>query len=129
MREKETMKNGVNLDLFYQGGALIVGILLSISLVRNILIISSANKKIQNLKNEISDIQIKNNSLKLQLQKVSKEEYLEQQARDKLGLVKEGETVVVLPDQEILRQFSPKIPEEEVTLPDPTWKKWMKLFI
>lgn len=129
MRDFETKKKPINLDFFYQGGAIVVGILLSVTLIRNILVISSANQKIEKVKKEIAEIESKNNLLQKQLEKTSREEYLEEQARNKLGLVREGEVVIVLPDEDTLRQFSPKIPEEEVSLPDPTWKKWLNLFI
>ena len=62
------------------------------------------------------------------LAEVKGEEYIEKQLRDNLGLAKEGEIVVVLPDEEILRKIAPSVPEEEDILPDPTWKKWLKLF-
>ncbi|MBX4205750.1 septum formation initiator family protein [Candidatus Microgenomates bacterium] len=129
MKEKQTKKFDLNLDLFYQGGAIFIGILLTITLIRNILVISSANQKMQNLKKEIVDINIKNENLKKQIQISSTEEFKEQQARDKLGLVKEGETIIVLPETEILKKFSPKIEEEQETLPEPNWKKWLNLFI
>ncbi|MDP3994252.1 MAG: hypothetical protein Q8P91_00270, partial [bacterium] len=57
-----------------------------------------------------------------------KQEYIEKQLRDKLGLSKEGETIVVLPDADTLRKLVPPIPGEEEILPDPNWKKWLKLF-
>lgn len=129
MKDFENKKKPLNLDFFYQSGAIVVGILLSVTLVRNILVISSANQKIEKIKNEIADIESKNNHLKVQLEKTSREEFLEEQARNKLGLIREGEVVIVLPDEETLKQFSPKIPEEEVSLPDPNWKKWLKLFM
>ncbi len=55
-------------------------------------------------------------------------EFIEKEIRNKLGLVKTGETVVVLPDTETLRKLAPKINPEEDTLPDPNWKRWLKLF-
>jgi hypothetical protein len=42
--------------------------------------------------------------------------------------VKEGEVIVVLPDEDILRKLAPLLPTEENTLPEPNWKKWEKLF-
>ncbi len=129
MKEKHTKKITLNLDFFYKLGAIIVGVLLSITLARNILIISSANQRIQRIKNEIAELEQKNTILKKQIETSQTDEFKEKQARDKLGLVKEGESVIVLPDEETLRQFSPKTEEEQESLPDPIWKRWVKLFI
>ncbi len=129
MKEKHTKKIHLNLDFFYQLGAVIVGVLLTITLVRNILIITSANERIQRVKDEIVQLEQKNAVLKKQIEIAQTDEFKEIQARNKLGLVREGETTVVLPPEEILRQFSPKTEEEKETLPDPIWKKWLKLFI
>ena len=43
--------------------------------------------------------------------------------------VKDGETIVVLPEEETLRKMAPRFEREEEVLPDPTWKKWVKLFL
>ena len=129
MKEKQIKKISLNLDLFYRLGAVIVGIMLSISLTRNILIISTANKKIAKVKDEIISLKEKNETLKKQIQESQTDEFTERQARNRLGLVREGEVVVVLPEEEILKKFSPKIEEQENQLPDPNWKKWLKLFL
>ncbi len=129
MKQKQTKKIRLNLDFFYQLAAVIVGILLSVTLVRNVLIIASANKKIQKTKNEILELEQKNEILKKQIEIAQTAEFKEKQARDKLGFVKEGEVVIVLPDEQTLKQFAPKTEEEKETLPAPIWKRWMKLFI
>ncbi|MEK7526259.1 MAG: septum formation initiator family protein, partial [Patescibacteria group bacterium] len=99
MKQKQTKKIRLNLDFFYQLAAVIVGILLSVTLVRNVLIIASANKKIQKTKNEILELEQKNEILKKQIEIAQTAEFKEKQARDKLGFVKEGEVVIVLPDE------------------------------
>ncbi len=43
-------------------------------------------------------------------------------------MAKEGEIIIVLPDEEILGTLAPNLEEEEEALPDPNWKKWLKLF-
>ena len=63
------------------------------------------------------------------MEKVQSDIYIEKQMRDKLGLAKEEEVVIIMPDEEILRKLAPTYPEEEQTLPDPNWKKWAQLFL
>src|SRR3990170_4508136 len=70
----------------------------------------------------------KEKDLEKKLEEVKSDDYIEKQIRDKLGLAKEGEIVVVLPPPEVVRKLAPKIEEQEDTLPDPNWKKWFHLF-
>jgi len=103
-------------------------VLLTVSLVRNILRISQAEDRVGEVRQRVESLSQENRELKGELEKVESEAYVEFQARDKLGLTREGEIVVVLPDEEILRKIAPRIEEEEETLPDPTWQRWLKLF-
>lgn len=103
-------------------------LLLTISLVRNILRVSQAGDREKIVGSRVENLKEENEKLKKELEKIESEAYVEFQARDKLGLAKEGEIVVVLPDDEILRKIAPQIEDEEEVLPDPTWKKWLKLF-
>lgn len=54
------------------------------------------------------------------------EEFIEQEARNKLNMVKEGETVVVLPPnlKEILSKG-----ENQPQASLPNWRQWLNLFL
>jgi hypothetical protein len=55
--------------------------------------------------------------------------YRQKEARDKLGLARSGETVIVLPNEEILRRLSPRKADSQVeNQKEPNWKKWANLF-
>ena len=103
-------------------------VILSLSLARNILRINEAKKRVAKIKEKIEKLDEENKQLEVQLKEVQKSEFVEKQLRDKLGLVKEGETVIVLPDEDTLRRLIPPIQEEDDVLPDPTWRKWLHLF-
>ena len=103
-------------------------ILLIISLARNILRINRAGEKIIEEEDKVESLRLENEELKVRLEELKSEEYKEKQLRDNLGLAKEGEIIVVLPEEEILRKLAPKVQVEEENLPDPNWKKWLKLF-
>lgn len=105
-----------------------IGILL-LSLGRNVLKILGVDKTIEEERNRVDKLKQENVELKRKVEEVQSQDYIEQQLRDELGLVKEGEIVLVLPDDETLRSFAPKLEEEEEKLPDPNWKKWLKLFL
>lgn len=82
----------------------------------------------ERIKGRVEKLQKENEELQLKIEEAKKQEYIEKQLRDKLGLSKEGEIIVVLPDADTLRKLVPPIPEEEEILPDPNWKKWLKVF-
>lgn len=106
---------------------LVLGIVLAVSLVRNILKINEVKKRADKIKSRVEKLQQENKQFQVQVKETNSQEYVEKQLRDKLGMVKEGETIVVLPDIEIVKKLVPQIPEEEETLPDPIWRKWLRL--
>jgi len=122
----QTAKNKLKVYSNYFFIILIVFLLLSLS--RNIIKTLDAQKKIDAKQEEIAALQKKNEKLKSELSQVQSSEYTEEQLRNKLGLAKEGETVVVLPDKETLKNLVPAEETQQEALPDPNWKKWVKLF-
>ena|SRR3972149_9701089 len=103
-------------------------ILLTLSLARNVARILKAGQKVEEAVSRVEKLKEENEELKKRLETVGSQEYIEKQLRDNLGLAKQGEEVIVLPDEETLRALAPRIQQEQESLPDPNWKKWMKLF-
>jgi len=85
-------------------------------------------KNVERKKEELTQLKKEQERLKAELERVSSEEYVEKQIRDNLGMSRAGELIVVLPDPEIVKKFSPIVAQEEEVLPDPNWKKWLNLF-
>lgn len=106
-----------------------IGVLLVVSLVRNIRLFIAANNRIAQTMDVATKLEAENNKLKNEAEEVTSDFFKEKQARDKLGYSKEGEVAVVLPPQEMLRRLAPQHPEEEkATSSIANWKKWLKLF-
>jgi cell division protein FtsB len=103
-------------------------LLMFVSLIRNILRVVESNKRIEKAQDQVEKLKKENEELEENLAITKSEEFIERQLRDKLGLAKEGEIVIVLPDEKILETLAPSLEEEEETLPDPNWKKWLKMF-
>lgn len=108
---------------------LIVVLLLGFTLVKNILKNVEIKKRIATERARVEKLKQDNADLTQKLTEIQSQEYIEKQLRDKLGLAKEGEIVVVLPDTTTLEKLAPEVPIEQETLPDPNWKKWIHLFI
>ncbi len=99
------------------------------SLTKNLLQLQSANKRLAQSKEKLAKEKENTANLENELKTVQSQLYIETQARNQLGLAKEGEVVLVLPEPEVLRKLSPRNRNQETTsLPDPNWKKWAKKF-
>lgn len=103
-------------------------ILLSLSVAKNINRASQINIQVKAEKAKLAKIEADNRSLGEQLLKTQSPSFIEREIRNKLGLSKPGEAIVVLPDADSLRQLAPKMQIEEDTLSPPNWEKWERLF-
>lgn len=109
---------------------LLVLISLAISLTRNIMQTKNAQQSIEEAQKNLSQLKKENQELQNALEYTKSQAYFEAQARNKLGLAKEGEIILVLPEEEVLKRLSPRGDEnEKPQIPDPNWKMWLKLFI
>jgi len=128
MFEKFTEKLKEKLGVYSNYLLIFIFLLMLVSLIRNVLRVVESNKRIGKAQDQVEKLKKENEELEEKLAVTRSEGYIEKQLRDKLGLAKEGEIVIVLPDEKILETLAPKLEEEEETLPDPNWKKWLKMF-
>jgi cell division protein FtsB len=106
-----------------------LGIALILSLSRSISKIYKAQKQISQAEEKLEKLKKDNEELNKQLNSVEQDAFIEKQLRDKLGLAKEGEIVIVMPSPEIVRKFAPVYISEESKLPEANWIRWIKLFM
>lgn len=111
-------------------GLPLLALFVLISLIRNASLLFLARQRLTEAQTHLEQQRATVNETKEQLERVENTQYQETVIRDKLGLAKEGEYVFVLPDDETLKNLSPRVERrKEYSLPDPNWKKWLKLFI
>lgn len=105
-------------------------VLLVISLISNISRTRQMRSVIDEAQLSLMELQTKQQELQHELQLTEGDYFVEKEARNKLGLVKSNETVLVLPDEETLKKLSPIKDKvvDEYKLPDANWKKWLELF-
>ena len=108
---------------------LIIALILIASSVRSIVRIRKAGGELFKVEEEVEKIEFENQELRMRLDESQSNEYIEKQLRDKLGLARDDEVVVILPSEEVIRKFAPIRQEEQETLPEPNWKRWVNLFI
>lgn len=71
----------------------------------------------------LSQLQVKQAQLQQKLNEATSPAFIEQAARDKLGLVKPGETVVIMDKTQ-----NAALGTQEHGIDLPSWKQWWKLF-
>lgn len=105
--------------------AILIVSLVAYNLVNQIYVAFKASDRLSEAAGRLYNLEIKNKELKNKLEEVKTQEFIEAEARDKLGLVKEGETVVVI-SQEKIKQVLGAKRMEEIKLPNPLG--WLRLF-
>ena len=102
---------------------LFVAILLVVNSTKRLLTFRTTNQKVEDAQARLEQLKRENEALKGDLAYKSTNEYKEQEIRDKLGLAREGEVVVVLPQEETesLGDVSGKKKKEN-------WEKWRDVF-
>lgn len=109
---------------------IVVGILVilifSFNIISQILSTLRSGDRLQQASDELYKLEVKNKELKKKLIQVKSPDFIETQARDKLGLARSGETVVVIPDGKLKQVLSASIKQEEIKLPN--WMGWLKVF-
>jgi cell division protein FtsB len=95
------------------------------SLVRSIYSLWQKQHLVVSAREELAEEKRTNQKLKKDLSLVTKPEFIEEEARDKLFLAKPGEKVVVMPS--VAPEASPSV---SITPVDtrPYWRQWWEMF-
>ena len=109
------------------GLGILVFCVLIYSLVNNIINSFKSEERLNQELEELHLLEVDNKKLKERLKQVQSVDFIEKVARDKLGLGKEGEVVVVIPEETIEAVLGSKREEEEVKYPN--WQGWLKVFL
>ena len=91
------------------------------NIVVSIVDLKQNSQIVTSLINQEGEAKKQNQFLKERLYFVNTDEFIEKQAREKLGMVKQGEYIVLAPPAQ---EKSKVVPIDT----DPNWKKWWKLF-
>lgn len=86
-----------------------------------------AAKRLDTEVETLTKLQKKNSDLKKRLAEVGTTRFIESQARDKLNMSREGETVVIIPQDELNKVLGVWEEKKEEVLP--YWQGWVKLFL
>lgn len=104
---------------------ILILIIATLSLGRQIYSSLRSSSRLDTAADSLSKLQAENRRLKRKLEEVSQYDSLEEIARDKLGLARSGETVVIISPKDIDQVLGAQKKVEEVKLPN--WQGWLKL--
>lgn len=108
---------------------IIVLLVITVSSAKTTMGLFGRTDALKETERELQEAQKEQEELVKAKEQINTQEFIEGQARENLGLAKPGETVVVLPDKEILRRLALKIDDEEYfPQPKPIWRRWVELF-
>lgn len=113
-------------------GIYIAAVLVVLSSVHTGLKLRGRGGVVEEARSELAREEVKKQKLEAIRAGLDSGEFIEQQARDKLGLVREGETIVVLPPAEELRRFAPREEVFDVEFERemlPIFRQWVRLFL
>jgi cell division protein FtsB len=82
--------------------------------------------KLQSASQTLFSLELKNKELKDKLSEVKSPEFVEKEARDKLGLARDGETVIIIPEDKLKQVLGSTQKNIEAKLPN--WLGWWQLF-
>lgn len=109
-------------------GVLAICLFLIVSMGRSTWALFSRGDAIKEAEDQVKKLEEEQARLLELKEEVESEEFKEKEVREKLGLAKPGEVVVVLPSDEVLKRLAPEFDQEHFAEEEPIYKRWIKLF-
>lgn len=100
-----------------------VGLLLAIKLSLNIWRLWKTGDKVTQAQAQLEQVKREQEELRSKLAYAQSPEFVEREAREKLGYGREGEIIVILPELEASSNQSTTISES------PPWRQWWDLYV
>lgn len=105
--------------------ATVIVLLITYNLVSQILEAVKSGERLGSEAESLYKLEAKNKELKKRLSEIKSPQFIEEQARNKLGLGKKGETAVIIPEEKI-KEILGASQSQEVRLPNPLG--WWRVF-
>lgn len=105
---------------------ILVTLVVAYNLIGQIMDATKSGERLSTAVDEVYKLEVKNKALKEKLSRTQTPDFIEEEVRNKLGLAKKGETVVVIPEEKLKSVLGASSSAEVVRLPN--WLGWLKLF-
>ncbi len=94
----------------------------------NFLRFKEASSSVEEKERIVESLKVENESIKKRIEELGSDLYIERRLRDSLGMAKEGEVVVILPDDEELEKLVTDFEPRKVQEEKPVWQRWFDVF-
>lgn len=101
------------------------------SLAQNLLGLTKMDERMVVTQQELARIRAENQQLVAESDGIASGRLDEAAIRERLGMVKPGETLVLVPDELVTKaeEVVAQMPEKEIEAPKPVWRQWLALFL
>lgn len=106
--------------------AIIFSLILIINFSKDLWQLLGRRDRINQAEEKLTEAKIDNQELKAQKNQYQQEEFFESEARNKLLMAKEGEVVVILPEE--LKDLKDEVVEQTEPVELPVWRQWLEIF-
>jgi cell division protein FtsB len=103
----------------------IVGVGMAVRTGVNVFRLWKLGERVEGTEKQVTEALEENKRLSERLSYVQSQEFIEKEAREKLGYGREGETIVVVPDENYQTTNSRKQTIRE----DANWRKWVRVYL
>jgi cell division protein FtsB len=107
--------------------AIIISLMLIVNFSKDLFTLLGRKDRIDQAEKRLAEVKQKNQELKIQKNQYQQEEFFESEARDKLLMAKEGEVVVILPEE--LKDLKDEALIIVKPLQLPVWQQWLEIFM
>ncbi len=108
------------------GVVIIIVLVIAYNLLIQITQAIKSGERLSEATEQLYKLQAKNKELKNKLSQIQSPDFIEQQARDKLGLSKKGETVVIIPEDKLKLIMEASTSAQTPRFPN--WQGWWRVF-
>lgn len=108
------------------GLIVLVILVIAYNLIIQIMEATKSGERLSQAAEVVYRLEIKNKQLKKKLSQIRAPEFIEEEIRNKLGLAKKGETVVVIPEEKLKLVLGASSSAQNIRLPN--WLGWLRVF-
>lgn len=105
---------------------ILILLIIAYNLVGQIFQTLKSGDRLTQASEKLHQLELKNTRLKKRLSEVNSPDFIEEEARNKLGLSKEGETLIIIPDEKLNQILEAS--REAKMIKFPNWLGWWKVF-
>lgn len=107
-------------------GIILLGLVIGYKLLVQITDALKSGDRLSAQAEAVYKLEAKNKELKAKLKEIQSPQFIEEIARNKLGLSKTGETIVIIPEQKIKEILGASESKNPARLPN--WQGWLRVF-